>query len=131
MHLVTTGATYPSSHKLLGDLFSETLDRPEAVLPRALELAHEIVTNTSTVSLALMKDMMWRGPTSAEATHLLDSRIIFELTSMSDNAEGVQAFLEKRPVRFTGTLDDDAPSTWPWWDRLDVSSQAKAAKTKL
>jgi enoyl-CoA hydratase/carnithine racemase len=45
LHLVTTGSTYPASHKLMDGLFSELLDTPQQVLPRALELATEITEN--------------------------------------------------------------------------------------
>lgn len=127
MHLVTTGATYPASHPLLSNLFSETLPRAEDVLPRALKIADDVVKNTSTVSTYLMKELMWRGPSSAEATHLLDSRLIYELFSSKDNKEGVTAFLEKRPVQFTGTVDSDAPAAWPWWDNVDTVGRVKAA----
>lgn len=44
-----------------------------------------------------------------------------------DNNEGVKAFLEKRPVRFTGTLEKDAPAVYPWWSPIDVVGKAKAA----
>jgi len=126
LHLITTGSTYPASHPLLQNLFSETLATVDGVLPRALEIADEIVKNTSSVSFALMKELIWRGPSSAEATHLLDSRLIYELFSSADNKEGVKAFLEKRPVKFMGSMDKDAPSAWPWWDPIDTNARVKA-----
>jgi enoyl-CoA hydratase/carnithine racemase len=79
MQAVTTGATYPASHPVWDGLFAEVLNRPEDVLPRALEVAGDVVRNTSTVSTYLMKEMIWRGRGSAEGTHLLDSRVLFEL----------------------------------------------------
>jgi len=79
MHLVTTGATYKASDKLLDGLFSELCDRPEDVLPAAIRVAEEVAGNTSVVSTYLMRNMMYRNPGSAEATHLMDSRIIYEL----------------------------------------------------
>jgi enoyl-CoA hydratase/carnithine racemase len=112
MHLVTTGATYPASHKLLSGLFSETVDNPADVLPRALEIAHEFTENCSGVSWALMRDMMWRNPGSAEEAHLLDSRIIYDLFSTPDNKEGVKSFLEKRKVQFQGNIERDAPQAY-------------------
>ncbi|KAF2150819.1 enoyl-CoA hydratase/isomerase family protein [Myriangium duriaei CBS 260.36] len=124
-HLVTTAATYPADHKLLDQLFSETLDRAEDVLPRALEIATDVAENTSAVSQAVMRDLMWRGPLSAEQTHLLDSRIIFDLFTSKDNKEGVQSFMEKRAVKFTGTMQNDAPSAWPWWDYIDTAQRLK------
>ncbi|KAK5131479.1 enoyl-CoA hydratase/isomerase family protein [Cryomyces antarcticus] len=127
LHLTTTGATYPASSHLFGTLFSETLDRAEEVLPRALAIAEEVVANTSTVSTYLMRELMWRGPESAEAAHLLDSSILYELFSSTDNKEGVKAFLEKRSVHFQGTMEKDAPQAYPWWNPIDVSSSVKGA----
>jgi enoyl-CoA hydratase/carnithine racemase len=112
MHLITTGATYPASHKLLSGLFSETVDNPADVLPRALEIAQEFTENCSGVSWALMRDMMWRNPGSAEGAHLLDSRIIYDLFSTPDNKEGVKSFLEKRKVHFQGNIERDAPQAY-------------------
>lgn len=79
MQVVTMGATYRANDPVWGGLFAEVLERGEDVLPRALEMAEEVVGNTSLVSTYLMKEMMWRGRSSPEATHLLDSRILYEL----------------------------------------------------
>src|SRR5262249_16391485 len=94
MHLVSTGATYPASHKLFDGLFREVLERGEGVLPRALEITTEITENCSGVSWALMRDKMWRNPGTAEETHLLESRIMYSMFTSKDNKEGVKAFLE-------------------------------------
>lgn len=123
LHLVTTGAVYPARDRLLDGLFSELLDSPDAVLPRALQLAEEIAQNCSSVSVALMKEMMYRGTDSPEAQHLLDSRLIFDLYGTPDIKEGVASFLEKRQVKFTGTLENDAPVHYPWWDSVDVRTR--------
>jgi enoyl-CoA hydratase/carnithine racemase len=125
MHLISTGAVYSPAHKLFEGLFSEVLDKPEQVLPRALEIAEDIAQNVSTVSFALMRDMMWRGPPSAEETHLLDSRIIYELFGSKDNTEGVKSFIEKRPPKFVGNMYDDAPQTYPWWPSHDIVYRAR------
>jgi len=123
LHLTTTGSTYPASHPLLNTLFSETLPSPEQVLPRAIELANEIVTNTSPVSTYLMRELMYRDAGSPEGQHLLDSRVIYELFSSKDNKEGVKAFFEKRPVNFEGTMQDDAPGAYPWWETVDTTNR--------
>ena len=105
------------------------------MLPRALEIASEIAHNTSAVSFALMRDLMYRGPDSAEGTHLLDSRIIHELFGGKDNTEGVKSFKEKRAARFEGSVLRDAPGAWPWWERVDIGNRAipqgKGPKSKL
>jgi hypothetical protein len=54
-------------------------DKPEDVLPKAIEIAEDVVKNTSLVSTYLMREMMYRDTGSAEGTHLLDSRILYEL----------------------------------------------------
>src|SRR2546423_3541598 len=76
MHLVTPGSVYPASHPLLTNFFSEILPTPEATIARALELADEVAKNTSAVSTKLMRDLMYRGPDSAEGAHLLHSRVM-------------------------------------------------------
>ncbi|KAF2719834.1 ClpP/crotonase [Polychaeton citri CBS 116435] len=137
IHLVTTGSVYPASHPLLSDLFTELLPTPDAVLPRALELADEIAQNNSTVAMALMKDMMYRGPDSAEAAHLLDSNLICDMFRSEDHREGVESFLQKRAANFTGTMEKNAPAAWPWWAPVDTGNRpvgvasGDTAKAKL
>lgn len=127
LHLVTTGATYTADHKLLEGLFTETVDTPEATLPRALEIADDVVKNTSTVSGWLIRELMWRGPQTAEDTHLLDSRVLFGLRSSTDNEEGVKSFLEKRPVKFRGSVLTDMPPVYPWFALADRKLKAVPA----
>ncbi|KAI9817139.1 MAG: hypothetical protein M1827_001251 [Pycnora praestabilis] len=134
LHLVTTGATYPASSPLLSDLFSELLETGERVLGRALEVAEEVAANTSVVSTALMREMMWRGPPTVEESHKLESRVLAELFQGRDKEEGIRAFMEKRKVDFQGTMGKDAPSVYPWWEPADVRVEGKvvsADKSKL
>ncbi|KAM5475450.1 hypothetical protein MauCBS54593_001139 [Microsporum audouinii] len=123
LHITTTGSTYPAGHPLLKDLFSEILSTPEATVARALELADDIALNTSTISTSLMRDLMYRGPDSAEATHLLDSSLIYPLFGNKDNEEGVKSFFEKRSPQFKGSFNNpnDVPAAYPWWKQVDVS----------
>ena len=37
-----------------------------------------------------------------------------------DKKEGVEAFLNKRAVKFTGTMAGNLPSYYPWWESVDV-----------
>ena len=120
LHLVTTGSVYPASSPYFGSLFTDVLDTPEATVARALEMARDVAKNTSIVSNKIMRDMMYRGPNSAEAAHLLDSRMIGGMSSSQDKNEGIQSFLEKRPANFTGTLAEDKPESYPWWYSLDL-----------
>ncbi|KAK0978226.1 hypothetical protein LTR91_013031 [Friedmanniomyces endolithicus] len=131
IHLTTTGSTYPASHPLLNTLFSETLDTPAAVLPRALQIADEIVQNTSTVSSFLMRDLMYRDTGSAEGQHLLDSKLIYEMFGSKDNTEGVQSFLQKRPAKFVGSMQQDAPGSWPWYNPIETGNRPQAEGYKF
>ncbi|KAF4978951.1 hypothetical protein FZEAL_4748 [Fusarium zealandicum] len=124
MHLTTTGAVYPATHKLFDGLFSEAV-APDEVLPTALKIADEIAENVSGVSARVMKDMIYRGAASPEEAHLLESKIFWEVFTGEDAKEGMKSFMEKRKPDFTGTMDKNAPTTWPWWTPVDI------AKSKL
>lgn len=131
VHFITTGGVYRADDPLLRELFSEVLPQ-ERVLGRALEIAEEVAGNTSVVSTKLM-DLMWRGPNSAEATHLLDSKILLELFNGEDKKEGIDSFLQKGKAEFKGTMERNAPSVWPWWELVDtkVPERVKDVKSKL
>lgn len=133
LHVVSTGAVYRADDPKLDGLFTEFGDSPEEVVQKAVGLAEEMVRECSTVSLYLQREMMWRGMDSAEAQHLLDSRVLAGLRGKADNDEGIAAFMEKRQVKFTGTLDNCAPNVFPWWDQVATGARqrAKAAPTKL
>jgi enoyl-CoA hydratase/carnithine racemase len=124
MHLVTTGDVYPAGHKLLDNLFSEVV-APEQVLPTALRIADGIAGNVSMVASKVMKDFMYRGPTSPEEAHLLESKVFYDLFQGRDAKEGVSSFMEKRQPDFKGTIEKDAPSAYPWWSPVDVKVKPK------
>ncbi|KAK2625451.1 hypothetical protein QTJ16_004763 [Diplocarpon rosae] len=133
MHLATTGEVLRADHSLLDGLFSEILPEDQ-VLGRALAIADDIARNTSAVSTKLMRDLIWSGLGSAEQTHLLDSKILPQLFDGEDKMEGVKSFLENRAPRFQGTMPQDAPDIWPWWQPAEVKVERgarAAAKPKL
>lgn len=116
---------------VIKDLFAEVLASPDEVLPRSLEIATEIAEKTSTVSTYLMREMMWRNPGSAEATHLLDSEIMFQLYVQKDKVEGIDSFLQKRPANFQGSVLKDLPDCVPWWRPIDVEKESKSILAKM
>ncbi|RPB03394.1 enoyl-CoA hydratase/carnithine racemase [Choiromyces venosus 120613-1] len=133
MHILTTGETLPAQHKLLDGLFSEVIEGPpEKVLERGVQIAEGISGKTSLVSTYLTKVLMWRGPGTAEETHLLDSEIIYQMFAGVDKEEGLRSFLEKREPKFPGVVPRDLPKNLvPWWEEVDVAFPPKKIDSKL
>jgi enoyl-CoA hydratase/carnithine racemase len=113
---VYTGRVFPAEEALAGRLVSRVVP-PEQLLPVARELAREIAQNTSAISVALSRQLMWRllGADHPMEAHRLDSRCMDWTGRSADAREGVAAFLEKRPARFTLRPSADMPPFYPWW----------------
>jgi len=112
-----TGRVFDAGEALAGGLVTG-VHEPEALLHAATELAHEIVDANAPVSVALIRQMMWRmlGADDPTVAHLLDSRAVAARGVSADAAEGVKAFLDKRAPRFPMTVSRDMPSFFPWWE---------------
>jgi enoyl-CoA hydratase/carnithine racemase len=113
---VYTGRVFPAEEALQGRLVSRVV-APERLLPVARELALEIARNTSAISVALSRQLMWRllGADHPMEAHRLDSKCMDWTGRSADAYEGVTAFLEKRPARFTLRASADMPPFYPWW----------------
>src|SRR6266446_6098689 len=87
------------------------------VVPAARALAREIADNTSAVSVALVRQMLWRmlGAGHPREAHRIDSLGMWHTGRSADAREGITSFLEKRPPRFTGRPSKDMPPFYPWW----------------
>jgi enoyl-CoA hydratase/carnithine racemase len=116
MEWTTTGRVFPASEALEAGLVRSVVPDGE-VVPAAMALAREIADNTSAVSVALTRQMLWRmlGADPPVEAHKIDSRGIAQLGKMADAKEGVSAFLEKRPARFPMSAARDLPAFFPWW----------------
>ena len=111
-----SGRVFGPEEALRGGLVSEVVDHPE-LISRTRALAREIIDNTAPVSIALIRQMMWRGlgmdhPMEA---HKVDSRGIYARGASADVREGVSSFLEKRPAQFPEKVSSGMPPYFPWW----------------
>lgn len=115
MEWVASGRVFDAAEALRGGLVSEVLAHDE-LLPRARALAREIADNTSAVSVALARQMMWQmlGAEHPMAAHRLDSAAMTYMGAGADSREGVTSFLEKRPARFPLAVSRDFPVALPW-----------------
>jgi enoyl-CoA hydratase/carnithine racemase len=116
MEWAATGRVFDADEALRGGLVS-AVHPADRLLPAAYELAAEIAANTSAVSVAAVRRLMWSGlgvPSPWDA-HRADSRLIHVMGAAPDAAEGVTAFLEKRPARFPMKVAGDLPAEVPDW----------------
>jgi enoyl-CoA hydratase/carnithine racemase len=114
---VYTGRVFDAEEALRGGLVSRVL-APDALLPAARALAREIADNTSAVSVALCRQLMWKllGAEHPAEAHRLDSQGMYWTGRSRDAYEGVSAFMEKRPARFPLRPSTDMPPFYPWWE---------------
>lgn len=117
-----SGKVFPADEALKGGLVSEVLP-PDQLLPRAYEIAGEIRDNTAPVSVALIRQMLWRLSATDDPmeAHKIDSRGIYARGASADVKEGVMSFLEKRPAKFPDVVSKDMPRYFPWWQEKPYS----------
>lgn len=113
---VCTGRVFGADEALAAGLV-RSVHEPDDLLDAARTLANEIAENTSAVSVALARQMMWRmlGASHPMEAHRADSRGIQIRGASADAREGVESFLEKRPARFPDRVSDGMPDIFPDW----------------
>jgi enoyl-CoA hydratase/carnithine racemase len=116
MEWAATGRVFDAEEALAGRLVAR-LYGPDELLPAAHALAREIADNTSQVSVAAVRRLMWSGLSAASPweSHAADSRLMYALGGAPDAVEGVTAFLEKRAATFPMRVSTDLPEATPDW----------------
>ena len=111
---VYTGRVFSAQEALAGRLV-RSVHSPEELLPAAHAIAREIADNTSGVSVALNRQLIWRGLVADHPmeAHMADSRGILMMGGTPDVAEGVLSFKEKRAPNFTMSVANDLPNLFP------------------
>ena len=129
-----SGRVFDADEALAGGLVSEVVD-PEDLLPRAHEIAQQIASETSAVSTAVIRRLVWQGLGASDPEHTvrLESAMTSITRASDDGREGVRSFLEQRPAAFTGRvstdLPDPEPGLWgPWSPRSDGGERNGASR---
>ena len=112
-----SGRVFDAQEASAGGLV-RSLHAPDDLLPAAQAIAREIADNTAPVSVALIRQMMWRGLGMAHPmeAHRIDSRGILSRGRSADIAEGIDAFFGKRPPQFPDRVSTGMPDYFPWWE---------------
>ena len=113
---VSTGRVFGAQEALAGGLV-RSVHAHDDLLPAANALAREIADNTAPVSVALCRQLIYRGMVADHpmTAHMADSRGILHMGQSADVKEGVASFLEKRPPRFTMSVSRDLPDLFPFY----------------
>ncbi|MEZ5165971.1 MAG: enoyl-CoA hydratase-related protein [Acidimicrobiales bacterium] len=108
--ILLTGRMFRGTDAAAWGLATEALPA-EAVLPRALELAHDVATHTAPISVGASKRLLWAAGLSPDEVNDLERDLHLHLMGGADAREGVMAHLEKRAPQWSATLGED----WPTW----------------
>jgi enoyl-CoA hydratase/carnithine racemase len=108
-----TGRVFDAAEAKAGGLV-RSVHPADQVIEVARELAKEIADNAAPVSVALARQLMWRGLAFASPSdsHVADSRAMHLTGQAADVREGITAFLEKRPAEFPGRVTSDLPEVF-------------------
>ncbi|MGE3693503.1 MAG: enoyl-CoA hydratase-related protein [Novosphingobium sp.] len=112
-----SGRMVPAAEALEHGLVSAVVPR-EQLLAKAGSIAREIADNTAPVSVALIRQMLWKGLGMShpmEASRI-ESRGMYVRARNKDAKEGVMSFLEKRQPDFPDRVSSDMPDFYPWWE---------------
>ncbi len=122
---IMRGSVFSAQEALEGGLVSRLLP-PEKLLPTARELAREIADNTSAISVALSRQLLWRMLVADHPmeAHKIESKCVYYMGQSPDAHEGVTSFLEKRPPRFNMKPSVDMPEFYPWWKERPFNSSS-------
>lgn len=114
--LVLTGKIIPAEEALKIGLVSHVVS-PEELLSTAEAIAREIAENTSAISVALSRQLMWKmlGADHPYESHKIESKMLQWIGQQDDVREGITSFFEKRKPDFPMKVSTDMPGFYPWW----------------
>jgi enoyl-CoA hydratase/carnithine racemase len=112
-----SGRVFDAAEAEAGGLV-RSVHAPGELMAAARKLGLEIAQNTSAISVAMTRAMMWRlmNTDHPMEAHKIDSRAIYRLSRGKDAKEGIASFLEKRAPEYPGKVSEDMPDFYPWWE---------------
>ncbi|MEZ5805952.1 MAG: enoyl-CoA hydratase-related protein [Rhizobiaceae bacterium] len=125
-----TGRMVGADEAMRRSLVHETT-APDALVPRAMQIATDIAANGAPVSIALTRQLLWRmlGADHPAVAHGYESRALVATLGLPDVEEAMSAFREKRSPRFAGSASrNDLPSAW--WPDATRSESASGPSRK-
>ena len=100
--ILLSGATFDGHRAVALGLGSRVLDADD-VLPAARELARDIAENAAPASVTASKRLLWDSfDLDRAAVGARETQIHLDLMRLDDAKEGMRAFLERRPPKWTG-----------------------------
>ncbi len=113
-----SGRVFDAEEARAGGLV-RSIHAPGDLVQAARELASEIAENTSAVSVAMTRAMMWRLMSADHPmeAHKIDSRAIYRLSRGADAKEGIASFLDKRKPVYPAKVSEDMPDFYPFWEQ--------------
>jgi enoyl-CoA hydratase/carnithine racemase len=110
--LLISARTFSGEHAAAIGLASRALSADE-VLPTALEYAYEVARECSPTSCAIVKELLWLALDHDQAeTRRIETGLFGWLSGRDDAREGVVAWMERRPPRWSGR-PSERPTWWP------------------
>jgi enoyl-CoA hydratase/carnithine racemase len=107
--VLLTGRTFTGGEAVALGIANRALPADQ-VLGHALDLARDIAVNVAPMSAALCKRLLWdsaiHGYTPRQVASL-ETRLHHRVMGTADAAEGVAAFVQKRPPQFSARLSSD------------------------
>ena len=115
-----SGRMVPAAEALEHGLVTAVVPQGD-LLAEANRIARDIADNAAPVSVALVRQMLWRGLGMAHPmeAHRIESRGMYVRARAADAKEGVNSFLEKRLPDFPDRVSRNMPDFYPWWDEPD------------
>ncbi|HEY5096916.1 MAG TPA: enoyl-CoA hydratase-related protein [Acidimicrobiales bacterium] len=107
--ILLTGRTFDGHEAQRLGICSRTLPNDQ-VLPAAMELARDVAEHAAPLSVAVSKRLLWESwERSADQVEAAETEGHHFLMARPDAREGVEAFLQHRPPRWTGSVAKELP----------------------